>query len=569
MDSNDIERERGITIFSKNTAVEYKNTKINIVDTPGHSDFGGEVERVLKMVDTSLLLVDAGEGPMPQTRFVLKKALNLGQKIILVLNKIDKPSANPDKVIEDTFELFLDLGASDKQIEFPVIYASAKEGYALNNLDEAHNKVKKDITPLLDCIIENAPCSTKAESNGNNSFKFQVTTLDYDDYIGSICIGRIFDGKIQSGDHVVLLGEDQNKKPVRSEHKITKLFSFLGLHRVETQFAYTGDIAAITGIPEMTIGDTLSGLEDETPLPRIEIEPPTISMQFRVNNSPFAGREGKMLTSRQIKDRLEKEIMTNLSLKVEASSKTGDSFKVSGRGELHLAILIENMRREGFELSVSKPQVIIKKIDGKDQEPFEEVILDMPEEYSGSIIQELNRRKGQIIQMDNISKTELRVKYVVPSRSLIGFRSFFLTETRGNGAFSGIFLGYQEYTGGFTGRKRGALISMIEGASSIYGLFNVQNRGDIFISPQTPVYEGMIIGIHAKETDLDVNPVKEKKLTNMRASGSDEALKLTPHKSLSLEESLDFLEDDEALEITPISFRLRKKILKANMRKKK
>ena len=563
MDSNDLEKERGITIFSKNTAVEYKSSKINIVDTPGHSDFGGEVERVLNMVDACLLLVDAGEGPMPQTRFVLKKALALKHKIILILNKIDKPSADPDKAVEDTFELFLDLGASDEQIDFPVIYASAKEGYALKEWKQSdHPNEKKDMAYLLDCLLEHVP---PAKGNQDQPFKFQVTALDYDDYIGRICIGRIFDGAVKSGDQLALWGKNGQGDAVRTEHKITKLFTFLGLHRVEVREAHTGDIVAIAGISEMTIGDTLTGLTEESLLPRIEIDPPTVSMQFRVNDSPFAGKEGKMLTSRQIKARLEKETMTNLSLQFE---EIGDSFKVSGRGELHLAILIENMRREGFELSISKPKVILKKINDKSHEPFEEIILDMPEEYSGGVIQELNRRRGQVVQIENVSETYIRAKYVIPSRSLIGFRSFFLTETRGNGALSGIFLGYQEYIGDFAGRKRGAIVSMMTGGASTYGLFQAQNRGELHISPQTPVYEGMIIGLHAKETDLDVNPVKEKKLTNVRASGSDEALKLIPHKDLSLEESLDFLEEDEVLEVTPLSLRIRKKILKANMRKK-
>lgn len=559
MDSNDLERERGITILSKNTAVEYQGVRINIVDTPGHSDFGGEVERVLRMVDSCLLLVDAMEGPMPQTRFVLKKALELGHKIILVINKIDKPNCNPEDVIEQTFELFMELNATDEQIDFPVVYASAKNGYAIRKLDEE----KKDMLPLLDLVLEYCP---KSSGNESEPFTFQVTTLDYNEYLGRICIGRVFSGKLKVNDMVVLIGQNDKDEEITSKHRITKLFNFLGLKRSETNEVTAGDIGAIAGIPEMTIGDTLTGENNALALPRIKIEPPTVSMQFMVNDSPFAGKEGKWVTSRNIRERLERELKTNLSLKVE---DFGDSFKVSGRGELQLAILIENMRREGFELGVSKPQVIFQESESGKAEPFEQIVMDMPESYSGTIIQELNRRKGMLSQMENLAEGSVRVRYEIPTRGLIGFRSFFMTETRGEGSLSGIFLEYRNHVGTISGRTRGAIISMEAGVANGYALFNLQDRGDLFIAPQVPVYVGMIIGIHAKDTDLDVNPIKEKKLSNVRASGSDEAIRLTPPKKMSLEQALDFLEEDEILEVTPSSLRLRKKVLNPSMRKKR
>lgn len=559
MDSNDLERERGITILSKNTAVEYKDTHINIVDTPGHSDFGGEVERVLKMVDSCILLVDAMEGPMPQTRFVLKKALDLGHRIILVINKIDKPNCDPDGVVDKTFELMLELGANDDQIEFPVVYASAKNGFAVKSLEDE----QKDITPLLETILANAPA---AAGKTGNHFLFQVTTLDYSEYLGRICIGRIFEGEVNVNDEVTLIGQTGEHETVKSLHRITKLFTFMGLKRTETDRAEAGEIVAIAGIPEMTIGDTLTSDASATPLPRIEIEPPTVSMQFKVNDSPFAGREGKFVTSRNIRERLEKELMTNLSLRVE---ETGDSFTVSGRGELHLAVLIENMRREGFELGVSKPEVILKEENGQKLEPYEDIVMDMPEPYSGGVIQELNRRKGTMTLLENLSEGNVRARFEIPTRGLIGFRSFFLTETRGEGSLSGIFLEYRPFAGTITGRTRGVLVSMENGQANTFALFNLQDRGDMLIGPQTAVYQGMIIGIHARETDLDVNPIKEKKLTNMRAAGSDDTLKLTPPKKMTLEMAMDFLEEDEIMEVTPESIRLRKKELNPALRKKK
>lgn len=561
MDSNDLERERGITILSKNTAVEYNDIRINIVDTPGHSDFGGEVERVLRMVDSCMLLVDAQEGPMPQTRFVLNKALELGHKIILVINKIDRPNSDVNHVIDQTFELFLELGATDEQIEFPVVFASAKNGFAVLKIEDAEND-QKDIAPLLDVLLEHVPDS---KGKPENPFQFQVTTLDYNEYLGRICIGRIFEGKVKVNDQVILIGHDKDHNEVKTRHRITKLFSFLGLKRIEAEQAEAGDIVAIAGIPEMTIGDTLCSEGHEQALPRIEIEPPTVSMQFLVNDSPFAGKDGKYVTSRNIRERLEKELKTNLSLRV---ADHGDSFKVSGRGELQLAILVENMRREGFELGVSKPEVIMKEENGQKLEPFEAIVMDMPEPYSGGVIQELNRRKGIMTSLENQTGGFVRVKYEMPTRGLIGFRSFFLTETRGEGSLSGIFLEYRAYTGGIPQRTRGAIISMENGTANTYALYNLQDRGELFIGPQTPVYQGMIIGIHAKETDLDVNPIKEKKLTNVRASGSDDTIKLTPPRVLTLEQAMDFLEDDEILEATPASLRLRKKVLNPSMRKK-
>lgn len=558
MDSNDLERERGITILSKNTAVEYNGNRINIVDTPGHSDFGGEVERVLRMVDSCLLLVDAQEGPMPQTRFVLKKALEMGHKIILVINKIDKPAAEPDLVIEQTFELFLELSANDDQIEFPIIYSSAKNGFAKKNMDDPD----VDMVPLLDTITEHVP----PVPQDNGEFQFQVTSLDYNDYLGRICIGRIFSGNAKVGENVILIGKDDNGNEIKSNHKITKLFTFLGLQRIEAEEARCGDIVAIAGIPEMTIGDTLCSEEKPESLPRIEIEPPTVSMQFWINDSPFAGKEGKFVTSRNIRERLEKELKTNLSLRVE---QQGETFQVQGRGELQLAILVENMRREGFELGVSKPTVIMHESGGQKEEPYEEVVMDIPEAYTGSIIQELNRRKGIMTSHETLGESSARVKYEMPTRGLIGFRSFFLTESRGEGSLAGRFLEYRPYAGLITGRTRGALVSMENGMTNAYALFNLQDRGEMLLNPQTAVYVGMIIGIHAKDNDLDVNPVKEKKLTNVRASGTDDALRLVPPRKLSLEQAMDFLEEDEILEVTPQSLRLRKKILNPSDRKKK
>ncbi|MCS6972340.1 MAG: translational GTPase TypA [Leptospiraceae bacterium] len=563
LDSNELERERGITIFAKNTAVEYNGERINIIDTPGHADFGGEVERVLRMADTALLLVDAMEGPMPQTRFVLKKALELGHKIILVVNKIDKPGADPQLAIDRVFDLFLELGASDEQMDFPVVYASAKHGYAFTDWDKRDlPESRSSIKPLLDTIVQYA---RDGAGDPDAPFAFQVTTLDYNDYLGRISIGRIFSGTVRVGDVVLLRGENAAGEPITTKHRVTKLYRFLGLRRIEVECARCPDIIAIAGIEEMTIGDTLCAEDFPAALPRIRIEPPTVAMNFSVNDSPFAGREGKWVTSRNIRERLERELKTNPALQVE---DLGDAFKVSGRGELQLAILIENMRREGFELMVTKPQVIYRFENGEKLEPFEEIVIDMPEAYSGGVIQELNRRKGLMLAMENLGSNYVRVRYEIPTRGLIGFRSFFLTETRGEGTLSGLFIGYRPYAGDFSGRTRGAIVSMENGVTNTYGLYHIQERGELFVGPQTPVYVGMIIGLHSKDNDLDVNPVREKKLTNVRAAGSDEALRLVPPRRLSLEQCLDFLEDDEALEVTPQNLRLRKKILNPALRKR-
>jgi GTP-binding protein len=563
MDSNDLEKERGITILAKNTAVDYEGTRINIVDTPGHSDFGGEVERVLRMVDTCLLLVDAMEGPMPQTRFVLKKALELGHKIILVINKVDKPNCDPQDVINKVFDLFIELNASDEQSDFPVVYASAKNSYAfLEWADFEKPEAKTSVKPLLDAIMKYA---RDGAGDPAGPFAFQVTNLDYNDYLGRICIGRVFNGTVKVGDQLVLRGQNEKGEPTVSKHKITKLFDFLGLKRIEVTEASCPNIIAIAGIEEMTISDTLCAESVTEPLTRINIEPPTVSMQFWVNDSPFAGKEGKWVTSRNIRERLERELKTNLALRVE---DRGDSFQVAGRGELQLAILIENMRREGFELGVSKPQVIFKTEGSQKVEPYEEVVIDVPESYSGGVIQELNRRKGLMLIMETLASGSVRVKYEIPTRGLIGFRSFFLTETRGEGSMSSLFLEYRPFAGEISGRTRGAIISMETGQTNAYGLFNIQDRGDLFVGAQTSVYVGMIIGLHAKDNDLDVNPIREKKQSNVRASGTDEALRLVPPRKLSLEQCLDFLEEDEALEVTPTSLRLRKKVLNPSMRKR-
>ncbi len=570
MDSNDIERERGITILSKNTAVLYKDYKINIIDTPGHSDFGGEVERVLRMADGALLLVDAIEGAMPQTRFVLKKAMELKLDIILVVNKIDRPmvdKAQVDKVIDGVLELFIELGANDDQLDFPIVYASAKEGFALRSWGDA----RENISPLLDMVLEKIPDATK---NPDGPFQFQVTTLDYNDYLGRICIGKIHSGSVKRGDEVVLIAQEkiategvtENVAPVKLiRYRITKLFTFLGLKRIETDYAQSGDVIAIAGIDIMTIGDTLCNPENPVALERIAIDPPTVSVTLLVNDSPFAGKEGKYVTSRNLRDRMERELKSNISLEMEDH---GDSFTVKGRGELQLAILMENMRRENYEFGVSKPKVINKQISGKTYEPFEEITMDLPEAYSGAIIRELNQRKGILAFMENLSETFVRIKYEIPTRGFIGFRNFFLTETRGEGSLSGIFLEYRPYAGDISERKRGALVSMESGMANSYGLFNLQERGDLFIGPQTPVYAGMIVGLHSRENDLDVNPMKEKKMTNVRASGTDEAIRLIPPLPLNIELAMDTIQSDEIIEITPRSIRLRKRILDVAGRKR-
>ena len=548
MDSEALEQERGITILAKNTAIQYKGVKINIVDTPGHADFGGEVERVLTMVDSVLLLVDAFEGCMPQTRFVLKKALGLGKHVIAVINKVDRPDARPAAVLDGIIDLFIELGATEDQIDFPVVYASAKEGTAsLSEHEQGEN-----ICPLLDAILQHVP-APQGEPEGR--LQFLVSNIDYDDYIGRIAIGRVERGALMRGMAATLCKTDGVTQNVR----ITKLFTFRGLKRIEAETVEFGDIAAIAGIQDVGIGETVCDPEAVEPLPFVKIDEPTVSMNFIVNNSPFAGREGRYVTSRNLRERLFRELETNVSLRVEETDST-DAFKVSGRGELHLSILIETMRREGFEFSVSRPRVILKEENGKTLEPYELLMIDVPGEYTGVVIEKLNARKAQLIDMNTEGNTT-RLEFRIPSRGLIGYRSEFLTDTKGNGVMNHIFSGYEEWAGDIPERQRGSIIAHEQGESTAYGLFNAQERGRLFIGPGVSVYEGMIVGENARQEDIVVNVCKKKQLTNMRASGSDEALRLTPPTVLSLEQSLEFIADDELVEVTPKSIRLRKALL--------
>ena len=560
MDSMDQERERGITIRAKNASINYKNTKINIIDTPGHADFGGEVERVLSLADASLLLVDAFEGPMPQTRFVLEKSLRLGHKPILVINKVDREFADPHKVLDLVFDLFDDLGASDEQMDFPVVYASAKMGFASLDLDRA-GKDDKDLFPLLDLILEKVP---PASGDSTGAFQFQVMNLDYDDYMGRVAIGRIFRGTIKKNDPITLMRLNGTKE----SHKITKIFGYEGMARVEIPEAEAGDIVALTGIEDLNIGETLCLPGAEQARPPIVVDEPTVSMTFMVNDSPFAGKEGEFVTTRQIRERLMKETLTNVALRVEEVEDFRDRFKVSGRGDMHLSVLVESMRREGFELQVSRPQVIIKMVGNEKQEPFEIVVIDLPEEYSGTVINEMNRRKGEMQGMETSSHGITRVTYHIPTRGLIGFRSFVITESRGTAALTSRFLEYRAYAGPIPGRINGALVSMEQGQSVGFALFALQERGTLFIDPGVLVYTGMVIGECARENDLDVNPCKEKKLTNMRSSGADEAIRLTPPRKLTLEQALEFIDEDELVEVTPRSVRIRKRYLDPTERKK-
>lgn len=558
MDSNDLEQEKGITILAKNTSVIYKGTRINVVDTPGHADFGGEVERVLSMTDCTLLLIDAFDGPMPQTRFVLGKSLQLGHKPILVVNKVDRDGARPDFAVDKSFDLFSDLGATDEQLDFPIIYASAKQGWAVTDLSDAPGQ---NVEPLLDMVLKHVP---KVIDKSDEPLQFQVTSLDYNDYVGRIAIGKIYAGKIKKGGDVTLA----KINGTTANYKITKLFGFQGLQRVEKDELGSGDIVAIAGIPDVFIGDTVCDLGKPLPLPAIQVEEPTVSMYFLVNNSPFVGKEGKLITTRNIRERLDRELETNVALRLE-ETEDKDRFKVLGRGELHLSVLIETMRREGYELNVSKPEVIIKKNEnGEKLEPFENLVMDLPDAYTGAVIAELNRRKGEMTAMDAHASGMTRVEYNIPTRGIIGFRGFFISETRGEGVMSSRFSQYDLYKGDIPGRKNGALISMDGGETTAYALWKAQERGELFVPPQTAVYPGMIVGVHSRENDLEVNPVREKKLTNVRASGSDEAIRLVPHKKLSLEQAIEFLDDDELLEVTPVSLRLRKKILDPSQRKK-
>ena len=548
MDSNDIERERGITIYSKNCAIRYKDYKINIVDTPGHADFSSEVERVIKTVDTVVLLVDSAEGPMPQTRFVLKKALEQNLKPILFINKIDKKDARVKEVVDMTFDLFLELNATDEQLDFPIIYGIARDGIAKYNLEDEND----NISPLLETIVNSVEPFKGSE---NDDLQLQISALDYDEYIGRLGIGRVNKGVIRNGETVSLIKNDGTK----SSFKIIKLFVNEGIAKVEKKEAYYGDIVIIAGCSHISIGDTICKLGTINPLPPIIIEQPTLAMNFLVNNSPFCGQSGKFLTSRHIKERLDKELETNVGLLVEELPNS-DGYKVSGRGELHLSILLENMRREGFELSVSKPEVLLKDVDGVKSEPFEKVIINVPSDYSGTIINDLQERKALLELVENTDEY-VHLVFSAPTRGLIGYRSSFITNTKGEGIMVRSFDGYKPYVGPITRRKNGVLVSMENGKALGYSLWNLEDRGTLIIEPATNVYCGMIIGIHNRENDLDVNPCKNKNLTNTRASGSDEAINLTKPKTFSLEEALEFIDDDEYVEITPTDIRLRKKIL--------
>ncbi len=555
MDNIDLEKEKGITIMAKNTAVEYNGVKINIVDTPGHADFGGEVERTMKMVDGVLLLVDASEGPLPQTRFVVKKALELNLPSVLVINKIDRPDARIEEVIQEVYDLYIDLDATEEQIEFPIVYTNAKAGTATLDINEK----AKDLKPLFNLIVDTIPAPY---GNTNGALQLLVTNIDYNDYVGRLAIGRIFSGTVNIGDSVAIVNSKQNI----IKTKITSIYTFCELERKETNTASMGEIVAMAGLEGINIGDTITDIENPKALPRIKVDEPTISMVFSVNTSPFAGGEGKFVTSRNIRERLERELLYNVSITVDFSNP--EAFKVSGRGELQLAILIEMMRREGYELSVSMPETITKQIDGALHEPMELLFVDVPEEFVGVVTQQLGMRKGRMQKMHNNEHGRVRLEFRIPSRGLIGFRSQFLTDTRGTGLLNHLFDGYEPWCGAMSKRQTGALVADRFGKATTYALFHLQPRGILFIKENTPVYEGMTIGENSRNNDLDVNVVKEKKLTNIRAAGSDDALQLVPAKILSLEESLEFIKEDELLEVTPKSVRLRKKVLQANKRPK-
>jgi GTP-binding protein len=557
MDSMDLERERGITIMAKNTAVRYRDVKINIVDTPGHADFGGEVERVLKMVDGVMLLVDAAEGCLPQTRFVLRKALEARLPAIAVVNKIDRSDARPAEVVDEIYELFLDLDATDEQIEFPILYAISREGMAKKNLEDNSSNLQ----PLFEQIVETIPAPREQRTD---SLQLLVANLDYNDYVGRLAIGRIFSGEIAIGDQIAVVKPDRSIQKIR----VSQLYAFEGLKREPIDRAAFGEIVALAGIDNINIGDTITSVENPHPLPVIAVDEPTIAMIFGVNNSPFAGREGKFVTSRQVKERLDKEILGNVAIRVEETDSP-DQFKVSGRGELQLAILIEMMRREGYELQVSKPEAITRKVDGELLEPIEAVVVDCPDEFIGVITEALGRRKGQMTKMVNHGTGRVRLEFEAPSRGLIGFRNEFLTETKGTGLLNTMFLRWGAWQGTLRGRATGSLVADRVGETTTYALFNLQERGTLFARPGNRVYEGMIIGENARAVDLDVNAIKEKKLTNMRAASADEAMRLVPPKELSLEQALEFISDDELVEVTPQTIRLRKRVLPANQRPKR
>ena len=547
MDSNDLERERGITILSKNTAVMHNDVKINIVDTPGHADFGGEVERVLNMVDGVLLLVDAFEGPMPQTKYVLRKALEQKLKPIVVINKIDRPDQRVKEVEDEVLELFMELDADDDQLDFPVVYASARDGIAKLSMDDEG----KNMDPLFQVLIKEIPAPS---GDIDGPLQFMVTTLDYDDYVGKIAVGRIVRGRMKTGQQVAIMNGESTRKA-----KIGRVYTYNGLNRVETDEAAMGDIIAFIGIEDINIGETVADVENPEALPSISIDEPTLSMVFSVNNSPFAGREGEFVTSRHLRDRLFKEVQTNVSMKVE-ETESPDAFKVSGRGELHLAVLIETMRREGYELQVGKPRVIYKRINDQLCEPLEHLTIDVPQEFMGTVMENLGARKAELINM-NVLAGYLRMEFIIPARGLIGFRAQFLTSTKGNGIMNHVFHGYAPFKGEIPGRTRGALVAFEDGETTPYGLNSVQDRGTLFVGPNEPVYTGRIIGENAREMDMDVNPCKKKHVTNMRSSSSDEAVRLVPPRIFSLEQALEWINDDELVEVTPKSIRMRKTIL--------
>src|SRR3974390_566902 len=557
MDSNELERERGITILAKNTAIFYRDIKINIVDTPGHSDFGGEVERALKMVDGVMLLVDASEGPLPQTRYVLSKALEAKLPPVVVINKIDRPDARPQEVLNEIYDLFIDLDADEHQLEFPVFYSVAKTGTATTDLA----KPGADLQPLFETIVKTIPAAT---GDAEGALQILVTNLDYSDYFGRIAICRVFQGTLHAGDEVAISKRDGSLQKT----KITKLFTFSGLKRTETAETTMGDIVPVAGVEDITIGEPVTSLETPAPLPLIVIDEPTIAIQFSVNNSPFAGREGQYVTSRNLRERLEKELLTNVSIRVEETGSP-DTFKVLGRGELQLAILIEMMRREGFELSAGGPEIVTKVVDGVRMEPVEHLTIDVPEVHTGVVIEKLGPRKGEMTKMHNHGSGRVRLEFRVPSRGLIGLRSEMLTETRGTIVMNALFDGYIPYQGEIPQRPTGALIADRQGLTTTYSLNGLQERGILFLGAGVDVYEGMVVGEHSRDNDLDVNVVREKKLTNMRASSADEAIRLVPYKTLNLEQAIEFIADDELVEITPKSLRLRKKILQANRRPKR
>ena len=561
MDSNDLERERGITILAKNTAINYKGIRINVVDTPGHADFGGEVERVLKMVDAVLLVVDAFDGPMPQTRFVLHKALGLGLKPIVCINKIDRPDARPLEVVDMVLDLFIELGADEDQLEFPIIYTSGKVGLATTDIKEFEEGKKLDFTPLLDAVVEYTPCP---EGDPDAPMQLLVSNIDSDPYVGRIGIGRVERGTIKQGENVTLVTYgDEGKRNA----KVVKLMRFHNLGREEVKEASIGEIVCVAGIADINIGDTLCDSANPEPLPFVAIDEPTIAMTFSVNDSPFAGQEGKYVTSRHLRERLFKEIETNVSMRVEETDTT-EAFIVKGRGELHLSVLIETMRREGYEFQVSKPKVIMKEIDGVLHEPVEDLVIDVPEEFVGPVMEKIGKRRGELVNMLPPSKGYTRLEFRIPSRGLLGYRTEFLTDTKGNGIMNSVINGYEPFAGEIETRGQGVLVAFETGTAVTYGLYNAQDRGPLFIGAGTPVYEGMIVGVNPKPEDITVNVCKKKHVTNMRSAGADEAMRLTPPLRYSLEQCLEFVEDDELCEVTPQSIRLRKKILSNDLRAK-